>query len=80
MTLPDPASMAASFTALLQAAAVPDAAAAALEPSQVARGFRFLTAAYTVVWIVLAVYIMSLSVRLRRLSQQVRRLKERLGI
>lgn len=80
MTLPELASLGASFTALLQAATVPDAAAAALESSQVARGFRFLTVAYTVVWVILAVYIMSLSVRLRRLSQQVRRLKERLGI
>jgi CcmD family protein len=80
MTLPDLASIGASFTALLQAATVSDAAAAALEPAQVERGFRFLTAAYTVVWVILAVYIMSLSVRLRRLSQQVRRLKERLGI
>ena len=80
MTLPDLASIGASFTALLQAAAVPDAPAAALEPAQVARGFRFLTAAYTVIWVILAIYIMSLSVRLRRLSQQVRRLKERLGI
>jgi CcmD family protein len=80
MTLPDLASIGASFTALLQAATVSDAATAALEPAQVERGFRFLTAAYTVVWVILAVYIMSLSVRLRRLSQQVRRLKERLGI
>jgi CcmD family protein len=80
MTLPDLASIGASFTALLQAATVSDAATAALEPAQVERGFRFLTAAYTVVWVILAVYIMSLSVRLRRLSQQVRRLKERFGI
>ena len=80
MTLPDLASMATSLTLLLQSATAPEAAAAALEPAQVARGFRFLTAAYTVVWIILAIYIMSLSVRLRRLSQQVRRLKERLGI
>lgn len=80
MTLPDLASIGASITALLQAATVPDAANAALEPAQVERGFRFLTAAYTVVWVILAVYMMSLSVRLRRLSRQVRRLKERLGI
>jgi CcmD family protein len=80
MTFPDPASIVASFTALLQGEGARDAASAALEPAQVARGFRFLTAAYTVVWVILAVYIMSLSVRLRRLSQQVRRLKERLGV
>lgn len=80
MNFPDPASIGASFTALLQAGAAPDAASAALEPARAERGLRFLTAAYTVVWVILAVYIMSLSVRLRRLSQQVRRLKERLGI
>jgi len=80
MTLPDFASIGASFTALLQAAAVPDARSEALAPAQVARGFRFLTAAYAIVWVILAVYMMSLSVRLRSLSQQVRRLKERLGL
>ena len=80
MILPDIASTGGALTALLQAAGVPDAVAGAADPAQVARGFRFLTAAYTVVWVILAIYIMSLSVRLRRLSQQVRRLKERLGI
>ncbi len=80
MNLPDFASIGASFTAFLQSAPASEAAAAALGPAQVARGFRFLTAAYTIIWVILAVYIMSLSMRLRRLSQQVRRLKERLGI
>ena len=80
MNLPDLASIGASFTALLQSAPASEATSAALESVQVARGFRFLTAAYTVIWVILAVYIMSLSMRLRRLSQQVRRLKERLEI
>jgi CcmD family protein len=52
------------------------AEAAAAQPAAVARGFRFLIAAYTTVWLVLAVYILSVSVRLRRLANQVRRLKE----
>ncbi len=52
---------------------------AAAQPAVVARGFRFLIAAYTAVWLVLALYIVSVSVRLRRLSNQVRRLKETAG-
>jgi CcmD family protein len=78
MNLLDPGELGASLAALLQSA--PAAPAAAQEAAQVARGFRFLTAAYTVVWIILALYVMSLSIRIRRLSQQVRRLKDRLGI
>ena len=49
----------------------------ATRPEIVERGLRFLNYAYTAVWIVLAVYLLSLSVRLRRLVAQVRRLKER---
>ncbi len=49
----------------------------ATRPEIVERGLRFLNYAYTAVWIVLAVYLVSLSVRLRRLSDQVRRLKQR---
>ena len=49
----------------------------ASRPEIVERGLRFLNYAYTAVWIVMAVYLMSLSVRLRRLSLQIRRLKER---
>jgi len=51
----------------------------ASQPEFAARGFRFLVGAYSVIWFILAGYILSLSVRLRRLSQQVRRLKERDG-
>jgi len=51
----------------------------ATRPEIVERGLRFLNYAYTAVWIVLGVYLLSLSVRLRRLSVQVRRLKERPG-
>jgi CcmD family protein len=80
MTLATLASIGGAVAAFLQDSPAPGAAAAALEPAQVARGFRFLAAAYTIVWVILAVYIMTLSVRIRRLSQQVHRLKERLGI
>jgi len=55
------------------------AEAAAAQPAVVARGFRFLIAAYSAVWAILAVYILSVSIRLRRLSNQVRRLKEQSG-
>jgi len=51
----------------------------ATRPEIVERGLRFLNYAYSAVWIVLGVYLLSLSVRLRRLSVQVRRLKERPG-
>lgn len=52
----------------------------AARPEVVERGLRFLNLAYTAVWVVLAVYMLSLSLRLRRLSAQVRRLKERAGL
>ncbi|PYT15148.1 MAG: hypothetical protein DMF51_07275 [Acidobacteria bacterium] len=52
----------------------------AARPEIVERGLRFLNLAYTAVWVVLAVYLLSLSVRLRRLSLQVRRLRERAGL
>ena len=51
----------------------------AARPEVVERGLRFLNLAYTAVWIVLAVYLFSLSLRLRRLARQVGRLKERAG-
>ncbi len=82
MTFPDIASIGAALAALLQegaAAAGPARPSPALQAEAVERGFRFLIGAYTVVWVILALYIMSLSVRLRRISQQVRRLKARLG-
>jgi CcmD family protein len=56
------------------------AAEAAARPEAVARGFRFLTAAYCVVWAVLAAYLMMLSFRLRRVAAQIRRIRERLGV
>ncbi len=52
----------------------------AARPEIVERGLRFLNLAYTAVWVVLAAYLLSLSMRLRRLSMQVRRLKERAGL
>ncbi len=52
----------------------------AARPEIVERGLRFLNLAYTAVWVVLAVYLLTLSMRLRRLSTQVRRLRERAGL
>jgi CcmD family protein len=52
----------------------------AAQPAVAARGFRFLIGAYSAVWTILVVYLVTLSVRLRRLSSQVRRLKERAGL
>lgn len=52
----------------------------AARPEVVERGLRFLNLAYTAVWVVLAVYMLSLSLRLRRLSTQLRRLRERAGL
>lgn len=63
-------------------AAAPDAPFVAGEvaarPDQVARGLRFLTAAYTAVWVILAAYLVLLSFRLRRLERQTDRLRHRL--
>lgn len=72
----------ASFLALLaqEPAAAFAAENVAARPEVVERGLRFLNLAYTAVWVVLAVYLLSLSLRLRRLSAQVRRLKERAGL
>ena len=52
----------------------------AARPEVVERGLRFLNLAYSAVWVVLAVYLLSLSIRLRRLSRQIARLKERAGL
>ena len=52
----------------------------AAQPAVAARGFRFLIAAYSAVWTILVFYLLTLSVRLRRLSAQVRRMKERSGL
>jgi len=49
-------------------------------PEVVERGLFFLNLAYTTVWVILALYIATLSIRLRRLSRQVARLKERAGL
>jgi len=43
------------------------------------KNLGYLFWAYTLIWIVLAGYLISLSVRMRSLSSQVRRLKARLG-
>lgn len=83
MTLPDLAAVASSWVALAQESSQISgfsAESAAARPEVVARGFRFLIGAYTAVWVILAAYLLSLSVRLRRLSLQVRRLKDRTGL
>jgi len=43
------------------------------------KNLNYLFWAYTLIWITLAAYLLSLSVRLRSLSSQVRRLKARLA-
>jgi CcmD family protein len=43
------------------------------------KNLNYLFWAYTLIWVVLAGYLLSLSVRLRSLSAQVRRLKSRLA-
>jgi len=64
-------------------AAVSDAAMgvgeAVSRPDQVARGLHFLNAAYTAVWVILAAYLVLISLRQRRLERQMQRLRQRLG-
>ncbi len=82
MNLPALADIAATLAAVAQEAAPATDLAAntvAANPAVAARGFRFLIGAYTAVWTILAIYLLTLSIRLRHLSNQVRRLKERSG-
>ncbi|HEV8200841.1 MAG TPA: CcmD family protein [Candidatus Polarisedimenticolia bacterium] len=82
MTLFEAAALVGHGLAAIQAAA-PDAAIAVGEassrPDQVARGLRFLNAAYTAVWVILAAYLVLISMRQRRLERQMQRLRQRLG-
>lgn len=41
--------------------------------------FHFLTLGYALIWIALALYLMSLGRRLKRLSESIRQLRERIG-
>ena len=43
------------------------------------KNLNYLFWAYTLIWIVLAAYLLSLSIRLRSIASQVRRLKTRLS-
>ncbi len=43
------------------------------------KNLEYLFWAYTLIWIVLAAYLLTLSLRLRSLSSQVRRLRARLS-
>ena len=43
------------------------------------KNLNFLFWAYTLIWIVLVVYLVSLSVRLRAISSQLQRLRSRLA-
>jgi CcmD family protein len=73
--------LASAFALLLQEPATGfTAETVAARPEVVERGLQFLNYAYTAVWVVLAVYLFSLSIRLRRLSRQIARLKERAGL
>ena len=83
MSWPGPGALLASLLAVVQEPAAStafSAAEAAARPEVVQRGLRFLTGAYSVVWVILAAYLLSLSIRQRRLAQQLRRLRERLGL
>jgi len=42
------------------------------------KNLHYLFWAYTLIWIALAVYVLSLSIRMRALASQLRRLKSRL--
>lgn len=42
------------------------------------KNLNYLFWAYTLIWVVLVAYLISLSVRIRSLSSQVRRIKARL--
>jgi CcmD family protein len=66
----------------IQDAAAPaiEAVEAATRPDVVASKLRFLTAAYTAVWIILAGYLLLLSMRQRRLERQIRALRDRLRL
>ena len=75
MTLHDHAACVSALGALIQHVA---AGSLEMQMEATARRFRFLIGAYTMIWVILAVYIMSLSTRLHRVSKQLRRLKERL--
>jgi hypothetical protein len=79
----EPASFLAGLLAAIQdnpAVSQIAASGAAARPDVVERGLRFLAGAYSVVWAVLAAYLVILSFRLRRLGRQVRRIRERLGL
>ena len=52
---------------------------AAVQPDAVARRLRFLSWAYTAVWLILAAYLLLLSMRQRRLERLVRQLRERVS-
>lgn len=83
MSWPDPGAVLAVLLAATQEATPATAftaAEAAARPEVVQRGLRFLTAAYSVVWVILAAYLLSLSIRQRRLARQLRRMRERLGL
>jgi CcmD family protein len=75
----DPTLVAALLAAVQEEPVRRFVAGAAADPEANARRFRFLITAYVAVWTILAAYLFTISVRLRRLSRQVRRLKERLG-
>ena len=55
------------------------ALAGAVEPEAVATRLRFLSWAYTAVWLILAAYLLLLATRQRRLERQVRLLRDRVS-
>ena len=82
MTPFEPGSFLPVLLAGIQDAAAPAMSAvdAAGRSEVLERGLHFLNAAYTAVWIILAGYLVLLSLRQRRLERQIRLLRERLRL
>lgn len=80
MTLHGLAALAGPIAAMAQEPSALVSETVAARPDQVTRGFHYLMAAYTAIWVILALYMLSLSIRIRRIAAQLRRLKERLGV
>ncbi|HKQ98193.1 MAG TPA: CcmD family protein [Candidatus Polarisedimenticolia bacterium] len=88
MTLFDPTGPLGAFLGALASgiqaagAGAADAAtafAATAQPEAVERRLRFLSWAYTAVWLILAAYLYLLSMRQRRLERQARQLRDRIA-
>lgn len=75
----DAAGAAAAAAAGAAATDTASAFSAVTQPEAVERRLRFLSWAYTAVWLILAAYLLLLSVRQRRLERQLRLLRDRVA-